>query len=145
MKYLSIILLFVFLLGCKMDVDIEKEIPLAGTTWEQTSGKASTEDTTFTFPESPYDRCIMIFGKTHWILVRQDTSRKFIDSQSGTYTVDGENVTVAIEMITTYEDIGKTVNWKFQINGDQVIFKATGYRAIGYDWKEVHQAWKRID
>ena len=140
--------LFICLLGCKakMDVELEKSNPLAGTTWELSSGKWLREDTTFTRPTSPYDQAIMIYGKTHWTYVSQDTSlRKFITSMSGTYSVDGDNMTHTLEICGSYEDIGKSFNYKFKIDGNQLILKIKEYRFFGYDWKEAHQVWKRID
>jgi hypothetical protein len=144
MKYLSTILLFIFLIGCTTTVQ-EKENPLEGTTWERTSGKWSREDTTFTFPNSPYDQCILIYGKTHFANVIQDTSRKVLSSVLATYSVDGDNLTYTFEMCRSYEDIGKSINMKFQIEGDQLILKAKGYRYFGYDWKEAHLVYKKID
>lgn len=141
MKFLSLFLVFVFVLSSSTSAQ-EKKNPLEGT-WELVSGEWSREDTTFTSPNSPYERTIVIHGKTHWTYVSQDTSRKAFSSQLGTYTVDGDNLTLTFEMCGSYEDIGKSINFKFQIEGDQVITKG-GYRYGGYDWK-VHQVWKRID
>ena len=144
--FICILILFDFLLSCKakMDMEVEKTNPLEGTTWELTSGKWSREDTTFTFPGSPYDQCIMIFGKTHAAYVNQDTSRKVFSVISGSYGVNKDNLTITIKMCRSYEDIGRSVNWKFKIEDDQLILNAKGYHFRGYDWKS-DQVWKRID
>ena len=144
MKILSLFLVFVFVLSSTVSAQ-EKKNPLEGTTWELTSAKNSREDTTWTFPNSQHDRCIMIFGKTHFSQVQQDTSRDDWGFVSGTYTIDGENLTITLEMWPNYEDIGKTYNWKFPIEGNQGILKGTDSRFGGYDWKEVYQVYKRID
>ena len=145
--FIFILILFVFLLGCKarMDVEVEKSNPLAGTTWELTSGKWSSEDTTFTFPNSTYDRMVVIYGKTHYAVVGQDTSRKSSHFGVGTYSIDDDNLTFTSEMCRSYEEIGKSINLKFQIESDQFILKAKDYRYLGYEWKELHEVYKRID
>jgi len=143
MKFLSIFLVFVFVFSSSTFAQ-EKKNPLAGTTWELTSGKWSSEDTTLVYPNTPYDRTIMIYGKTHWTHVRQDTSRKVSSSSSGTYSVDGDNLTVTLEMSRSYGDIGKSVDYKFQIEGNQQIIEAKSIRYNGHDWKS-DQVWKRID
>ena len=125
MKFLSLFLVFVFLLSCTTSAQ-EKKNPLAGTTWELTSGKWSREDTTFTFPNSPYDQQIVVYGKTHFNLIGQDTSRNVSDALSATYTIDGENYTTIPKMHDIYAAIGKPFNLKFKIEGDQLIFKAAG-------------------
>ena len=48
------------------------------------------------------------------------------------------------EMCRSYEDIGKSINYKFQIEGNQLIVEAKSIRYGGYDWK-TDQVWKRID
>ena len=144
MKILSLFLVIVFLLSCTT-IAQEKSNPLEGMTWELTSGEWSRGDTTFTFPNSPYDRYILIFGKTHYSSVGQDTSRNVSSSQVGTYSIDEDNITFTAEMYSYYADIGKPFTWKYQIEGDQLIFKATDFHFVGHDWKELHEVYKRID
>ena len=144
MKFLSIFLVFVFLLSCTTSAQ-EKENPFAGTTWELTSGKWSNEDTTLIFPNSPFDREIGVYGKTHFNLVHQDTSRNVSWGFSAIYTIDGDNYTIIPKMSDTYEAIGKPYNLKFKIEGDQLFIEAAGVHAFGYEWKEWHAVWKRID
>jgi len=144
MKFLSIFLVFVFLLSCTTSAQ-ENKNPLAGTTWELTSGKWSREDTTFTFPASPYDQTIIVYGKTHFNLVAQDTSRNVSELLSATYTIDGNNYNFTIKMHPIYEAIGTSVRLKLEIEGDQLIKKAAGIHAYGYEWKEWHSVWKKID
>ena len=145
MKFLSIFLVFILLLSSTVNAQ-EKKNPLAGTTWKLISGKWATEDTTVTFPNSPYHQQILIYGKTHFNLVSQDTSRDYSFSCSATYTIDGDNYTATYKMFSNYVGIGKSFNLKFQIEGDQLIFKAAaGNRDFGYELKEWHNVWKRID
>jgi hypothetical protein len=126
MKSLSIIVVFVFLLSCSPGAQ-EKKNPLEGTTWELVSGKWEREDTTFKFPNSLYDREIVVYGKTHFNLVSQDTSRNVSYGFSATYTIDGDNYTITPKMTDIYEAIGKPFNLKLKIEGDQLA------------------VWKRID
>jgi hypothetical protein len=87
----------------------------------------------------------VIYGKTHWAYVNQDTSRKVFIATVGTYNVDGDNTTHFVKMASNYDDIGTSFNMKFQIEGDQVTFKATEYHFGGYKWIGFDQVWKRID
>ena len=144
MKFLSTILIFVFLLSCTTSAQ-EKKNPLAGTTWDLTSMKNVREDTTTTFPNSPSDQAIMIFGKTHYSFVHQDTSRDANSGSSFTYKVDGDNFTAIPQMYNALEAIGKPVKLKFKIEGDQLFFEATDWHFGGHDYKSFHQVWKRID
>ena len=99
MKFLSIFLVFILLLSSTVNAQ-EKKNPLAGTTWKLISGKWATEDTTVTFPNSPYHQQILIYGKTHFNLVSQDTSRDYSFSCSATYTIDGDNYTATYNMFS---------------------------------------------
>jgi hypothetical protein len=142
MKNLSIFLVFVFLLSCTTNAQ-EKKNPLEGTTWELTSSKWMREDTTFTFPASPYDQVIAIYGKTHFCFVRQDTSLKLDMSILGTYSVDGDNIIHTFKMAPYYKDIGSSFTVEFQIEGDQMIQKAGDYHFAGYKFKGSDQVWSR--
>jgi len=143
MKLLSTILIFVFLLSFTTSAQ-EKKNPIEGTC-ELTSANWEREDTTFTSPASPYDRVIVIYGKTHWAYVGQDTSRNVFMSLSGTYSVDGDNYTVTLKMAPNYKDIGTSFTHKFQIEGDQLTVISKDYHFGGYKWKGFDQVWKRID
>jgi hypothetical protein len=143
MKILNVFLIFIFLLSC---TTTEQEIknPFERTTWELTSGKWVREDTTLSFPDSPYDQDIMIFGKTHFSIVGQDTSRKTSYVESGKYSIEGDNFNFAIEMHFDYDEIGKSNVYKFETEGDQLIFKRKGYRYGGYNYKEGYEVWSRM-
>ena len=148
--FIIILCLFVFLLVCKekMDVELEKSNPLEGTTWELTSGKWVREDTTFIFPNSPYEKRIIIFGKTHYNIVSQDTSLDLSFFASAKYTIDGDNLIPTFKMFSYYETIGNSFTPnppKFQIKDNQLIVKAADYQLGGNYWKELYEVHKRID
>jgi hypothetical protein len=144
MKFLSIFLVFIFLLSCTTSAQ-EKANPLAGTTWKLISGKWATEDTTVTFPNSPYHQQILIYGKTHFNLVSQDTSRDYSFSCSATYTIDGDNYTATYNMFSNYVGLGKTFNLKFQIDPWEqwliikfILFEKGGYHHENFYQKHSH-------
>jgi len=96
MKILSVILIFVFLLGCTTNVQ-EKKNPIEGT-WEMISAKQSNTDTTYLFPETDYQRNIKIFSRTYFVWINQDTSRQDVyGCGGGKYTLNGDNSTEHIE------------------------------------------------
>ena len=144
MKILSTFLVVVFLLSCTT-IEQEKKNPLEGTTWELTSGKWVREDSTLTFPNSPHDQAIIIFGKTHYSLVAQDTSRDYNWFILAKYTVDGDNLTPTFKMAINYKEIGSSFTGKIQIDVDQLIIEATDYNIGDYKWKNYREVWKRID
>ena len=130
MKILSTFLIFVFLLSGTTSAQ-ETKNPLEGTTWELTSLTNVREDTTFTFPESPYDQYIGIFGQTYWIIVHQDTSREVIDGFSYTYNIGGDNINLVPKMHPVYDIIDKPYSLKFKIEGDQLIIHFTDLQLAG--------------
>jgi hypothetical protein len=123
----------------------EKKNPLAGTTWELTSLTNVREDTTFTFPETPYDKYIGIFGQTFWIFVHQDTSRDVNDGFSYTYNIDADNINLVPKIHPLYDIIDKPYSLKFKTEGDQFITHFTDLQFAGDLWKSGHHVWKRID
>ena len=142
MKILSLILVIVFVFNCSTFAQ-EKKNPLAGTTWEMISGKWEREDTTFTFPKSPHDERIIIFGKSHYGIAWQDTSRDYSWPVLAKYTVDGDNFTATFKMASYYPYIGSSFTPKYQIEGNKLIVKLTDYHFGGYKWKELHEVWSR--
>ena len=144
MKSLSLFLVFVFILGCKMDVEIEKENPLEGTTWEAVSLKI-TGDTIITQPQSKYERAIQFYGKTHYAVVVQDTSLKYSHFFVGTYQYNGDSYMSTTIMYPYYEDIGKSVKFKFQVDGDKMVVTGADFHSGGHYLKTYREEWKRID
>jgi predicted secreted protein len=123
----------------------DKKNPLAGTAWELTSLTNVREDTTFTFPETPYDKYIGIFGQTFWIFVHQDTSRDVNDGFSYTYNIDADNINLVPKIHPLYDIIDKPYSLKFKTEGDQFITHFTDLQFAGDLWKSGHHVWKRID
>jgi len=123
----------------------EKKNPLVGTTWEGISLKA-IGDTTFTFPNSPYDRSVLLYGKRHLAIVQQDTSQESSHFVVGTYNYNGNSISNTIMMYPNYEDIGRSFpNNKIQIEDDKMVLSTENLHYYGYDFKTYHEEWKRID
>jgi hypothetical protein len=123
----------------------EKKNPLAGTTWEGISLKA-IGDTTFTFPNSPYDRVVLLYGKRHFAIVQQDTSREESHFVVGTYDYYGDSISNTIMMYPNYEDIGRSFpDNKIQIEDDKMVLSTENLHYYGQDFKTYREEWKRID
>ena len=145
-QLICILILFLFLLGCKakMDVEVEKSNPLEGTTWEAISLKV-TGDTIITLPQSSYERTILLYGKTHYAVVSQDTSLKDSHYEVGTYICKGDSLTYTLLIFPYYEDIGKSFKNNFQIEGNKLVVTGENLHYYGKDWKTYREEWKRID
>jgi len=122
----------------------EKKNPLAGTTWEGISLEVKG-DTTFTFPNSPYDRSVLLYGKRHFAIVQQDTSRESSHFVIGTYNYNGDTISTTIMMYPNYEDIGFSHSFKVQIEDDKLVITTENLHYYGRDFKSYREEWKRID
>ena len=143
MKCLSIFLVNVLVLCCtKTTVEIQN--PHEGTTWESISFKA-TGDTILEGPQSDYERGILIYGKTHYALTIQDTSRDESHYVVGTYIYKGDSCTYTLVMHPYYEDIGYSWTYKIQIEGDTMVATGEDLHFEGHDWKTCQEVYKRID
>jgi hypothetical protein len=143
MKFLSLFLVFVFLLSCSTSVQ-EKKNPIEGT-WEMISGKYSTPDTTTLFPVSDHERMIKIISKKHFVFVNQDTSRKdYYGFGGGKYTLDGDNYTEHLELFSYPNWIGESVTFTMKVKGDTLIqsgilpIKKWGFGEYDQDLYEVY-------
>ena len=142
--FICVLFLFVFFLSSTVGAQ-EKMNPLEGTTWEKVSGEATFGDSTFTSPQSNYDRAIIVYGKTHFAYVGQDTSRKSSNSFAGTYIYKGDRCTYTLTMYPYYEDIGHSFTLKVQIEGDKMVITGADLHFYGRDWKTYREVYKRLD
>ncbi len=147
MKFLSLFLVFVFLLGCTTST-VEEKNPIEGT-WEMISGKLSDPDTTYLFPVTDYDRHIMMNSRTHTLWIRQDTSRQVaVGFGGGKYTLEGDKYTELIETFFNPKCIGKWFTSTMEVKGDTLIqsgiWPAKQY-GIGEHDMELYEVFKRID
>ena len=147
MKFLSIFLVFVFLLSCTTSAQ-EKKNPFEGT-WEMISAKWSTPDTTMFFPASDYDRQIMMNSRTHTLWIRQDTSRQDAGGfGGGKYALEGDKYTELIETFFNPKCIGKWYTATMKVKGDTLIqsgiWPAKKYGIGEYDM-DLYEVFIRID
>jgi hypothetical protein len=147
MKFLSLFLIFVFLLSCTVSAQ-EKKNPIEGT-WEMVSGKWSWPDTTDLFPDTDNHRFIKMISRTHFVWIMQDTSRKDIYGfGGGKYTLDGDKYTEHIEMLKSPDMIGKSVTFKMKVKGDTLIQSGTVSNkklGLGDSDVEFYEVYKRHD
>ncbi len=147
MKFLSLFLVFVFLLSSST-IAQEKKNPIEGT-WELVSGKWSDPDTTYLFPITDSGRQIKMISRTHFVWMSQDTSRKDVYGfGGGKYTLDGDKYTEHIEIFYDPRGIGKSLTFKMRVEGDTLIQSGTmPFKKLGladYDL-ETYEVYKRID
>jgi hypothetical protein len=147
MKFLSLFLVFVFLLSCTTSAQ-EKKNPIEGT-WELVSAKWTSPDTTSFFPITDHDRQIKMISRSHFVWISQDTSRKDVYGfGGGKYTLDGDKYTEHIEMFLSPEWIGKSVTFKMKVEGDTLIQSGKmPLKKLGladYDL-ETYEVYKRTD
>ena len=147
MKFLSIFLVFVFLLSCTT-IAQEKKNPIEGT-WEMVSSKWSDPDTTNLWPVTDYDRQIKKISRTHFVWISQDTSREGVYGfGGGKYTLDGDKYTEHIEIFYDPTWIGKSLTFTMKVEGDTLIQSGTvPLKKLGladYD-AETYEVYKRID
>lgn len=149
MKFLSIFLVFVFLLSSTV-IAQEKKNPLEGT-WELVSGKATWADTSETYPETDDWRMIKIISKKHFVFVNQDTSGEGSSGfGGGTYSLEGDSYTEHIEFFAPpYLDfIGKSFSFKSEVKGDQWIMSGTmplKKMGLAENDMEIYEVYKRLD
>ena len=147
MKFLSMFLIFVFLLSCST-IAQEKKHPLEGT-WEQISAKWTSPDTTTFNLATDNERNLLVFSRTHTMWIYQDTSQTDgYGFGGGKYTLEGENYTEYLEIYYDPKMIGKSVNYTWKVKGDTL--KVSGihpYKKWGlgeYDL-QLDEVYKRID
>jgi hypothetical protein len=122
----------------------DEKNPLEGTTWEGISLEV-VGDTTFTFPNSPYGRSVLLYGKRHYAVVVQDTSLKSSHFVIGTYNYNGDSISYTIMMYPNYEDIGFSHSYKVQNEDDKMVITGENLHYYGHDFKTYREEWKRID
>ena len=147
MKFLSLFLVFIFLLSSTVNAQ-EKKNPIEGT-WEMISGKLSSPDTTYLFPVTEYDRQIMMNSRTHTLWIRQDTSRQdAVWFGGGKYTLEGDKYTELIETFFNPKCIGKWYTATMKVKGDTLIqsgiWPAKKYGIGEYDM-DLYEVFIRID
>ena len=148
MKCLRVNLLFVFLLGCKVDVDVEKENPLEGTTWEMISAKYTWGDSTYIRPTSEFHRGLSIWGKTHTAAVWQDTSKQESFFCGHAYTIEGDTITFNIKLFADPRGVDRSFKVKYELKENQLILSGIIPRK---KWENrnhdmnLYEVWKTID
>jgi hypothetical protein len=150
MKFLSLFLVFVFLISCTTSAQ-EKKNPIEGT-WELVSGKWSTPDTTMLWPTTDSGRQIKMISRTHHVWIYQDTSQTDgYGFGAGKYTLDGDKYTEHIEFwggAIQKNLIGKSLTFTMKVEGDKLIqsgifpYKEFGVYEYDLDLLEVY---KRLD
>jgi len=139
--YYFLLAILLLLLSC----ETEKKNPVEGT-WELISANWIFADTT-QFPNSEYDREVKIIGGKHFLFIRQDTTKNdLFFSGGGTYSFDENKYSETLEFTSWVGDIGSTVTYECQFEGDMWI--VTGpIKMEGEErplW-QLHEEWKRIE
>jgi len=117
-------------------------------TWELVSATWAYSDTnTVEFPTSEYDRELKMFGKTHVIFIRQDTTNEdLFFSGGGTYKLEGNKYIETLEFSSWRSGIGSISTYECQFRDSMMIttgpLNEKGDKLPGF---QLHEEWKRIE
>ncbi len=116
-------------------------------TWELVSAKWYSDTTMVEFPNSEYDRELKMFGKTHVIFIRQDTTNEdLFFSGGGTYKLEGNKYTETVDFISWGSGIGSICTYECQFRDSMMIttgpLNEKGDKLPGF---QLHEEWKKIE
>ena len=114
-------------------------------TWELVSGKIILPDTTIVMPQTQFGHAIKVFNKTHFATIHQDTTKKELYGNAGTYILTEDTYTENLEFASGIKNIGKTLSYTSTIEGNQWTLSGPIKKSDEEvpEWK-LHEVWKRI-